>query len=109
MEIKTGWPQLLWFFMFVSGFLMVAMKHGQTRDKGVGYTIFGLTVAVFIYYSGGFFDNVSWPQYVILAMFALNLALESREEKDPRYNFFITLPFSLLAAYMLYLGKFLVY
>jgi hypothetical protein len=109
MEFKTGWPQLLWFFSFVSGTLMIIMKHGQPRQKSVGATIFGSLIAVGIYYAGGFFDNVFWPHFVVIGMFALSFALEAREQRNPRYNFFITLPFSIIVVYMLYLGKFLVH
>ena len=104
-----GWPQYLYFVTIIYGIIMLAPKHGTItyeESKSRLEIIIAIAIPVIILWFGGFWDNWSTPQSLImLYLLYINIG-EGTKSGLKKQNFFITFGIEILFALTLAFGGF---
>lgn len=95
-----NWPQITILLLSVSGLVITTIKHGQspaTTHNG-WLMILACAAIAWIQSNGGFYNTMSWPQFVMIVYFGVagGVSFANHGKPQSNYNIFKSIPFSIV-------------
>ena len=71
-----GWPQWAFVVIILLGIGLSAAFSGKEMKRGsFGASLLGKIIQTVILICGGFYQNIGWPQVVVIVLLVINLGL----------------------------------
>lgn len=103
-------PQIFYFGLSIIGLMFIFHKRNKLTDNDRNNAfsgIIGILATQCLFYWGGFYDKLSWPQFVELGMVWCAIIVEIANHGKPmRWNITLILGKTTITATLLYFGGF---